>query len=60
MLDVSSHVMGVFSRFCAGVALWVWAGQARNAVVFERLTHSLSIKRIDGDQVAMRLKATIV
>ena len=28
--------------------------------VFERVTHALSIKRIEGDQVARRLRATIV
>lgn len=28
--------------------------------VFERVTHALSIKRIEGDQVARQLRATIV
>lgn len=35
-------------------------GQGLCECVFERVTHALSIKRIEGDQVARQLRAAIV
>lgn len=59
------HVMNTYSRYSAAVAVRAWVCSKKEErgfceCVFGRVTHALSIKRIEGDQVARQLRATIV